>query len=353
MYQIGLGVPSVLRGPLFLVRNVVRVLGFYGGRQSRDYMRFVHECETRPGLLAQKIADLDARVAAGGPLSYYVMPSAGAKEGMFQQVNALVHTHLVMALMQGRVPVVDMQSEKNQYLAADKVGEENSWEYFFEQPYGIGLGSIPSGADVVHGHFRTYWGIWKGDPSRAFGMRTETRDDLYLLCERFVRPNAATAQAIEEQRQALFPPGDRVLGIVIRETDYSLQMEHHRPADGRVDYTAQIRDALQRHGCDAIFVATESRKVFDAVGAAFPGITRTNPREFYDRYYQDREDGRALVLADVRHDREDDEYLRGLEYVTTVFLLAGCDVLLGTQSGAFSAAQYLNGGAYRHVSTWA
>ena len=35
------------------------------------------------------------------------------------------------------------------------------------------------------------------------------------------------------------------------------------------------------------------------ISAAFPGITRTNPREFYDRYYQDREDGRALVLADV------------------------------------------------------
>ena len=39
--------------------------------------------------------------------------------------------------------------------------------------------------------------------------------------------------------------------------------------------------------------------------------------------------------------------------MTTVFLLAGCDVLLGTRSGAFTAAQYLNGGAYRHVSTWA
>ena len=92
-------------------------------------------------------------------------------------------------------------------------------------------------------------------------------------------------------------------------TDYALQMEHHSPADAQVDYTAQIRDALRRHGCDAIFVATESGRVFDSISAAFPGITRTNPREFYDRYYQDREDGRALVLADVRHDRENDEYL--------------------------------------------
>jgi hypothetical protein len=353
MYQIGLGVPSALRRPLFLVRDTVRLLGFYGGRQSRQYMRFVHECESRPGYLSEKVAELDAAVAAGGPLAYYVMPSAGAKEGLFQQVNALVHTHLVMALVQGRVPVVDMQSEKNQYLAADKVGRENSWEYFFEQPYGIGLDSIPSGADVVRGHFRTHWGVWKGDPSRDFGMREETRSQLYMLCERFVRPTPVTARTIEENRQALFSPGDTVLGVVIRETDYALQMEHHRPADGQIDYIAQIRDALGRHGCNTVFVATESRRVFDSVGAAFPGIVRTNPREFYDRYYQDRADGRALVLADVRHDRENDEYLRGLEYVTTVFLLAGCDVLLGTRSGAFTAAQYLNRGAYSHVSTWA
>lgn len=352
MYRIGLGVPGPLRRPLLLVRNVLRVLGFYGGRQSRQYMRFMRECESRPGHLRDKLAELDAKVAAGGPLSYYVMPSAGAKEGMFQQVNALVHTHLLMALMQGRVPVVDMQSEKNQYLPADRVGTDNSWEYFFEQPYGIGLGAIPPDADVVHGHFRTHWGVWKGDPSRDFGMQERTREDLYLLCERFVRPNEVTARTIEENRAALFTPGESVLGIVIRETDYTLQMEHHSPVDRQVDYTAQIRDALGRHGCTSVFVATESRRVFDSVSAAFPGITRTNPREFYDRYYQDREDGRALVLADVKHDREDDEYLRGLEYVTTVFLLAGCDVLLGTRSGAFTAAQYLNGGAYRHVSTW-
>lgn len=353
MYRIGFGVPSALRRPAFLVRNIVRLLGFYGGRQSRQYMRFVRACESRPGHLREKIAELDATIAAGGLLSYYVMPSAGAKEGMFQQVNALVHTHLLMSLMQGRVPIVDMQSEKNQYLAADKVGKENSWEYFFEQPYGIGLDSIPSGSDVVHGHFRTHWGVWRGDPTRDFGMQDETRGDLYKLCERFVRPNDVTARTIEENRQALFTSGDTVLGVVIRETDYTLQMEHHTPADGRIDYIAQIRGALGRHGCTAIFVATESRKVFDSVSAAFPGITRTNPREFYDRYYQDRKDGRALVLADVRHDRENDEYLRGLEYVTTVYLLAGCDVLLGTRSGAFTAAQYLNGGAYRHVSTWA
>ena len=143
MYRIGLGAPNVLRRPLFLVRDTLRLLGFYGGRQSRQYMRFVRECESRPGHLRERIAELDAKVAAGGPLAYYVMPSAGAKEGMFQQVNALVHTHLLMALMQGRVPVVDMQTEKNQYLAADKVGRENSWEYFFEQPYGIGLELSP------------------------------------------------------------------------------------------------------------------------------------------------------------------------------------------------------------------
>ena len=57
-------------------------------------------------------------------------------------------------------------------------------------------------------------------------------------------------------------------------------------------------------------------------------------------------------MRDSRHDRENDEYMRGLEYITTVFLLAECDVLLGSPSGAFSAALYLNGGAFEAVSVW-
>ena len=352
MYRIGLGVPFALRRPLLMIRNVVRALGFYGGRQSRTYMRYVRACEADPGLLGRKLEELDARLAADSNVGYYIMPSAGSKEGMFQQVNALVHYHLLMAIMAGRVLVVDLQSEKNQYLADEKVGAENAWEHFFEQPFNLGLEDIPDDADVVHGHFRTHWGVWKGDPSRDFGKQDATREDFLRLCARFVRTNATTARYIADQRAALFDSSDKVLGIVIRETDYALGFEHQAPGQRDIDYAAQIERAMRAHGCNRVFVATESRRVYESLDARFPGVVRTNPREFYDNYYEARERGSALVLADIRHDRENDEYLRGLEYITTVFLLAECDVLLGSPSGAFSAALYLNGGAFEAVSVW-
>jgi hypothetical protein len=352
MYRIGLGVPIALRRPLLVIRNVVRVLGFYGGRQSRTYMRYVRACEADPGLLGRKLEELDARVAGGSEVGYYIMPSAGSKEGMFQQVNALVHNHLLMAIIEGRVLVVDLQSEKNQYLADDKVGAENAWEHFFEQPFNVGLKDIPGDAVVVRGHFRTHWGVWKGDPSRDFGKQDATREDFLRLCARFVRPNVTTARSIADHRAALFDPSDKVLGIVIRETDYALGFEHQAPGRRDIDYAAQIERSMRTHGCNRVFLATESRRVYESLDARFPGIVRTNPREFYDNYYEGRESGSALVLADIRHDRENDEYLRGLEYITTVFLLAECDVLLGTPSGAFSAALFLNGGVFEDVSVW-
>ena len=191
---------------------------------------------------------------------------------MFQQVNALVHTHLLMALMQGRVPVVDMQTEKNQYLAADKVGRENSWEYFFEQPYGIGLSSVPSGADVECTATSARTGAsGRATRARDFGMRDETAATSTCSASASCARTTSHCARSGRSRMPFFSPGDTVLGIVIRETDYALQMEHHSPADGQVDYTAQIRDALRRHGCDAIFVATESGRVFDSISAAFPG----------------------------------------------------------------------------------
>ncbi|MBR0290229.1 MAG: hypothetical protein IJQ82_14740, partial [Selenomonadaceae bacterium] len=61
----------------------------------------------------------------------------------------MVMGHVRYALSKGWLPVVDMQNYANPYLAPEKLGKENSWEYYFEQPLRIGLEEAYNGENVV------------------------------------------------------------------------------------------------------------------------------------------------------------------------------------------------------------
>ena len=53
------------------------------------------------------------------------------------------------AVKQGYIPVIDMQNGRNTYLEEGKVGRENAWEYYFEQPCGYRLADIRDAKNVI------------------------------------------------------------------------------------------------------------------------------------------------------------------------------------------------------------
>lgn len=69
--------------------------------------------------------------------TYYIIrcPRSG---GLFNTYNQ-VAGHIRYALSKKYLPVVDMKNYPNSYLAPEKLGKENAWEYYFEQPLGIEL----------------------------------------------------------------------------------------------------------------------------------------------------------------------------------------------------------------------
>ena len=54
------------------------------------------------------------------------------------------------------------------------------------------------------------------------------------------------------------------------------------------------------------------------------------------------------ILSTITFERENDEYWRGLEYLTVLFLLSQCDSIMGTDTGTFRAALALNDNNYEH-----
>ena len=82
--------------------------------------------------------------------TFYVIRRRDLYCGLF----SLVLTNLARineAVNKGYIPVIDMQNDFNIYLAEDKIGKENAWEYFFEQPAGYSLQDISKSKNVING----------------------------------------------------------------------------------------------------------------------------------------------------------------------------------------------------------
>ena len=80
--------------------------------------------------------------------TYYIIRRQAEGTGLFARYNMFAG-HIRYALSKGWIPVVDMQNYPNTYLAPEKLGKENSWEYFFEQPLRIGLEYAYNGENVI------------------------------------------------------------------------------------------------------------------------------------------------------------------------------------------------------------
>ena len=143
---------------------------------------------------------------------------------------ALGHTatRIKYALSKGWIPVVDMQNYPSSYLAPDKFGKENAWEYYFEQPLRVGLEEAYNGENIILSSEQRPLGLPFGLPvwystNKALYSEWKTLVKLGLLK---VKPEIT--EEVLKIRDKLFPPKKRILGAHLRGTDYlSLKPRGH------------------------------------------------------------------------------------------------------------------------------
>ena len=159
--------------------------------------------------------------------TYYIIRRKWSDVGLFS--NFIVFAGRIRrALENGWLPVVDMQNYPNAYLPPEKLGKENSWEYFFEQPLRIGLEQAYSGENII---LCPESGIPIPYDSMAFfenrgSILTEWR---MLVKLGLLKIKPAIMQEIAAVRQKLFAPNDRVLGVLLRGTDYVTRRLNNHP----------------------------------------------------------------------------------------------------------------------------
>lgn len=283
--------------------------------------------------LINEINNIDKICSSKSKIFYLIARQPGTI-GLFSYVYTSLG-HIAYALAKGYIPVIDMQNYPNTYLESSKLGVENSWEYYFKQPYGYNISDLKN-QRIIRSSLTVYPVL---DTTEYTG---KNEDFLFwsTLYQKFIVLNENTEQYINEEYTRLIKPDMRVLGVLCRGTDYTSKKPPMHPIQPSVkDVIEKAKQYMLELNCNYIYLATDEIKTLKYFEDSFPDKILTNNRKYYDNIGDN-------YVAEVTFNRENDKYLQGLEYLSSIVILSRCTALVAGESNGSCAALHMNSGKY-------
>ena len=89
--------------------------------------------------------------------------------------------------------------------------------------------------------------------------------------------------------------------------------------------SSKVAEMMNKYDCEYIYLASDERKIVEYMQKVFPGKVLINKRVYYDdatnvdytNYNNDH-----IGISGAHFDRENNEYLIGIEYISTINLVA-------------------------------
>jgi len=291
-------------------------------------------CESKVSSLAKIVESGDSETLAAQ--TFFIIRRGDNVMGLFSHVSIYL-AFIAYSISKGYVPVIDMQNQKNIYISDKDVGKCNAWELFYKQPMNIGINDIPINSRCIYSS-RKY--LPKRSPFYHALIYDKTEYKMWaLLYKRLIEYNKKTHDYVREEEHIL-PENTRVLGVLCRGTDYTQRKAKNHPKQPSLTVMLEkAKEMFAEWQCEYIYLATEEFAAFEIFNTAFPGKILTNDRTYYDK---NGIDFAKQTLSVVHFDRADDEYLKGLQYLSSIHLLSKCDCLLAGACAGTYAAVYIN-----------
>lgn len=222
-----------------------------------------------------------------------------------------------------------MQNYPNTLLAPELLGKENSWEYYFCQPFGISLEQAYNGDNVILGN----GGIilpWAYGNAEIFNTQSKFLTEWQMLVKLgLLRVQPKLYEEIMALRKKLFAPEDRILGVHLRGTDYVARRPDGHPIQPPIEYAlTKVIEKLNEWHLNKIFLATEDKTFVQIFKNVFGEICVTLEKEFV-KYDINK------WVSECHSSRDNDYYLRGKEYLADILMLSMCNCFVcGITSGS-------------------
>ena len=238
--------------------------------------------------------------------------------------NASINTYRICE--KGYIPVIDLKNYHSQYISFEDRFFLNSWELFFEQPCGYGLHVLKKANKVIHSV--SYF----DPPDNKYLMpyettvyNTESLKYWSNLFKRYIRLNNDVKKLVEERIENLFKDKGRVLGVLLRGTDYlTLKPTRHPIQPQLQDAIIKVRESLANWNCDYIYLATEDADIYSAFQYEFgQKLINDNSNRWTQEDLLGGKSNSNLFTTTTEKKQE------GIKYLTQIFLLSKCTSFIG------------------------
>lgn len=258
--------------------------------------------------------------------------------GLFGYINNfLEYIREIIGL--GYVPVIDMQNYHSAYQEDEEFKKVNAWELFFEQPMDISVEEAYQSKHVIH--IPDTWVIANG-PYKVGDVyyNLEVRREYCSFMAKYIRPNETMAKKISEEYEKLFcwirEKKKKILGVLYRGTDFlELKPQFHFIQPDIETFIAEVKRKLKEWNMDYVYLSTDDENAVTAMKEAMGDKLLYYERKRFSNTGKTK-------LAFISFDRERDRYIKGVDYLTEISLLAKCDSIVAGKAGGTVGALLLN-----------
>jgi len=232
--------------------------------------------------------------------------------------------------------VVDLQNNDNQYLDGLGIGKENSWEYFFEQPFGYNLEQIKDCKNILFSKrirlfnpfFYIFYSKFKSFEIFSFDKNLALLQDLKNDFKQYIRFNETVKNYVNSEYERIFKGKERVLGVLARGTDYLLKKpKYHRVQPEPNLILEKSKQTMHNCKCDYVYLATEDENIYKLFKDNFGDKLLVNSQKRIDLNKINL--GEDELLHSVDFGRKRDKYNLALEYLSSLYNLSKCQCFVG------------------------
>ena len=275
---------------------------------------------------------------------YVIRVETDQQWGLFSTYMA-VASSAKYAIEHGWIPVVNL---KDYYLSImqneENKGKENAWNYYFEDlAPEFPLEQVYQSKNVILGIPR---GLPYGGVEWKYGMDLYGKefDAYHEIIKKYMRVKPELTEAVEEMYKALFPAGEKVLGVAIRAGAHwgalvkEKNWEMHTDGFDVEESIQQIKAHLEKYNLQYFFLSCEDEYYVNKIKETFGEKCLFMERPRY-RFFD--EDGKPQT-ENFRPIREN--YKRqdvNIDYLKETLLLSKCDSFFGTKMGASRVVFFL------------
>lgn len=245
--------------------------------------------------------------------------------------------NIIWCLERGYKPLIDIDSSYGNYKV-----KSNLWEKIYIQPFGENLEEIKSKYkdDIEICPVKLHC-VFPGFQDVRDSKKIEFWNKIY---KKFVVYNEFCQDYIDQEFETILK-GKKCLACLIRGTDYIKIKPRLHPIQPTVDEVIEkLKQVMSEQKLEYIYLATEEKKIADMVKKEFGDVVLENKRKYFDEIY---DKGDIRTVAHVNFDREDDDFWKMLEYMSSIDLLSKCDSIVAGVCGGSEAAVYFNGNKYK------